>query len=78
MISYCTIWPLWRYYQKLDPNKPHGHDTISIRMLKLCGDSIWKPLEIILKNSTKEGIFPDEQKKASTIPIKKEWQTNLI
>ena len=59
MISYCTIWPLWRY-QKLDPNKPHGHDTISIRMLKVCGDSIWKPLDIILKNSTKEGIVPDE------------------
>ena len=33
--------------KKLDSNKPHGHDMISIRMLKLCGDSIWKPLEII-------------------------------
>ena len=28
--------------KKLDPNKSHGHDIISIRMLKLCGDSIWK------------------------------------
>ena len=36
--------------KKLDPNKAHGHDMISIRMLKLCGDSIWKPLEIIFKN----------------------------
>ena len=25
-------------------NKAHGHDMISIRMLKLCGDSIGKPL----------------------------------
>ena len=30
--------------KKLDPNKAHGHDMISIRMLKLCGDSILKPL----------------------------------
>ena len=28
--------------KKLDSNKAHGHDMISIRMLKLCGDSIWK------------------------------------
>ena len=27
---------------KLDPNKAHGHDMISIRMIKLCGNSIYK------------------------------------
>ena len=26
--------------QNLDPNKAHGHDMLSIRMLKLCGKSI--------------------------------------
>ena len=31
----------------LDPNKAHGHDMISIRMLKMCGESIHKPLEYI-------------------------------
>ena len=46
--------------KKLDPNKAPGHGMIGIRILKLCGDSIWKPLEIILKNYLKEGIFPDE------------------
>ena len=45
--------------KKLDP-KAHGYDMISIRMLKLCGDSIWKPLETIFKNCLKEGIFPNE------------------
>ena len=34
---------------KLDPNKVHGHDMISIRQIKLCGDSIYKPLEMIFK-----------------------------
>ena len=31
----------------LDPNKAHGHDMLSIRMIKLCGNSICKPLSII-------------------------------
>ena len=35
---------------KLDPNKAHGHDNISIRMIKLRGDSIYKPVEMIFKS----------------------------
>ena len=54
-----------RDIKKLDPNKAHGHDMMSIRMLKLSGDSVWKLLEIIFKNCLKEGIFPDEWKKAN-------------
>ena len=57
--------------KKLDPRKAHGHDMISIDMLKLCEDSIWKPLEIIFKNCLKEDIFPDELKKANVIRIHK-------
>ena len=34
--------------QNLDPNKAHGHDQISIRMLKICGKTICKPLECIM------------------------------
>ena len=35
--------------QNLDPNKAHGHDMISIRMVQLCGNSICKPLELIFQ-----------------------------
>ena len=35
--------------QNLDPNKAHGHDNIRIHMLKICGSSIYKPLEMIFK-----------------------------
>ena len=31
----------------LDLNKAHGHDKISIRMIKICGKSICKPLNLI-------------------------------
>ena len=57
--------------KKLNPSKAHGHNMISIPMLKLCGESIWKPLEIIFKNCLKEGIFPNEWKKANVVPIHK-------
>ena len=46
--------------QNLDPNKAHGHDNISICMLKICGSSIYKPLEMIIKLCIKTGIFPSE------------------
>ena len=36
----------------LNLNKAHGHDNISIRMLKICGDTICKPLELIFFNQT--------------------------
>ena len=30
----------------VDPNKSHGYDMLSIHMLKLCGESIYKPLTL--------------------------------
>ena len=36
--------------KSLDPNKVHGHDEISIRMIKLCASSIAKPLAIFFRN----------------------------
>ena len=34
---------------KLDSNKAHGHDEISIRTLKICGSSVCRLLQIIYK-----------------------------
>ena len=54
---------------RLDPNKAHGHDMLSIRMIKLCGNSIWKPLSIIFKDCLSEDKFPHEWKKANVVPV---------
>ena len=56
---------------RLDPNKAHGHDMLSIRMIKLCGNSICKPLSIIFKACLSEGKFPHEWKKANVAPVYK-------
>ena len=56
---------------KLAPNNAHGHDMISICMIKLCGDFIYKPLEMIFKSYLNQGIFPVEWKKANVVPVYK-------
>ena len=55
--------------KNLNPNKAYGFDMISIRMLKICGDSILKSLEIIFKSCLENRKFPIEWKKANVIPV---------
>ena len=59
--------------KSLDPNKAHGHDMMSIRMLKICGDSIYKPLHLIFRASLDQGTFPLRWKKANVVPIYKKY-----
>ena len=42
---------------------------LSIRMIKLCGNSICKPLSIISSNCLNEGKFPHEWKKVNVVPV---------
>ena len=44
---------------------------ISIRMIKICGDSILKPLELIFKSCLENEKFPIEWKKANVVPVHK-------
>ena len=57
--------------KNVNPNKAHGFDMISIRTLKICGDSILKPLELIFKSCIESGKFPIEWKKANVVPVHK-------
>ena len=47
----------------LDHNKAHGHDNISILMLKICDDTMCKLLEMIYSQAFTSGSFPSEWKK---------------
>ena len=57
--------------RSLDINKAHGHDDISVRMVKICDDSIKKPLSIIYKNCITTGIYPNAWKKSNIVPVHK-------
>ena len=67
-----------RIINNLDSNKAHGHDEISIRMLKICGDSICRPLNIIFKTCLRTGKFPLEWKKANIVPIHKKGDKQAV
>ena len=61
----------------LKTNKAHGHDGISVKMIKLCGDEICAPLLIIFNNILKTGVYPSQWKLANVTPVhkKKDKQT---
>ena len=65
-----------KIFAKLDPNKAHGHDKISIRMTKICSTSICKPLRLIFNHCIDNGIYPCEWKKVNVVPIHKKKVTN--
>ena len=63
---------------KLDPNKAHGHDKMSIRMIKICSTSICKPLRLIFSHCIDSGIYPCEWKKANVVPIHKKGDKQTL
>ena len=63
---------------KLDPNKAHGHDMIGIGMITLCGDSIYKPLEMTFKSCFKQGIYLAEWKKLNVVQVYKKGDHQCV
>ena len=49
-------------------NKAHGHDDMSTRMIKMCDESLVRPLSIIFRNSLNSCIYSSTWKKANVIP----------
>ena len=69
---------IFKLIRKLDPNKAHSHDKISIRILKLSNKAICKPLQMIFSSCVEIGVFPIHWKKAKAVPIhKKESEQNV-
>ena len=64
--------------QNSNPNKAQDHDNISIRMLKICGSTIYRPLEIIFKEALSTGLFPSEWKKGNIVPIYKKGDKQVL
>ena len=51
---------------------------ISIRMLKICGDSIYKPLQLIFRSCIENGKFPPDWKKANVVPVHKKGNKQTL
>ena len=62
----------------LNIHKAHGHDDISIRMIKICDKSLLKPLILLFENSTKSSYYPDIWKRSNIIPVHKKMINNWL
>ena len=51
---------------------------ISICMIKICGESILKPLQLIFKSCLENGKFPNEWKRGNVVPVHKKNSKQLI
>ena len=63
--------------QKLKPNKSHGPDSISPRVLKECADQLATPLCTLFNLSLCNGIFPEHWKKAMVTAIYKKGNKHI-
>ena len=64
--------------RSLNSNKAHGWDGISIRMIKICDETIALPLKIILDTALKSGSYPDKWKRANVVPVHKKESKNIL
>ena len=62
----------------LDVNKARGHDNISVRMIKLCTNSVAHPLTLIFRNSMAAGTFATQWKRANIVPLHEKNDKQII
>ena len=60
----------------LNIHKAHGHDDISIRMIKICDKSLLKQLILLFEISTKSSCYPDIWKRSNIIPVHEKMINN--
>ena len=59
-------------------DKAHGHNEISVSMIKICDEALVKPLSLIYKNCIDTGVFPDIWKKSNIVPVYKRGEKQII
>ena len=64
--------------KNLNPNKAHGWDNVSIRMIQRCVKSILTPLKLLFESSITADIFPEDWKKRNIIPVQKKESKNCL
>ena len=55
--------------RELNIHEVHGHDGISIRMIKICNKSLLQPLILLFHNSIKSSCYPDIWKRSNIVPV---------
>ena len=69
---------MFKIIKCLNINKVHGHDNISVRMIKICEKAIVKSLSVIYKNYINTGIFLDLWDKSNIVSVHKKSDKQLL
>ena len=64
--------------QNLNPVKAYGHDNISLPMLKIYGNSLCRPLELIFNEWPTNGIFPSDWKEGNIVSLHKKYDKQRV
>ena len=77
-ISLISENQVFKLLNKLNSSKSAGVDTVGPRILKLAAPVINRAIAHIINTSIKQGIFPDELKKAKVSPIFKSGDNETV
>ena len=58
--------------------KAHGCENLSVRMIKICNESIIIPVKIIFDKSLKNGVFPEICERGNVVPVHKKEDKSLV
>ena len=61
----------------LNVNKAHRHDDISVRMIKMCDESLVRLFPLIIRGFTDTGVYPDTWIKCNIVPVDKKGDKQI-
>ena len=64
--------------RSIDVNKAHGHNDISIRMIKICDNSLIRSLSLLFEKSFDNSYFTELSKKSNIIPVNKKMTNEIL
>lgn len=64
--------------RSLNVNKAHGWDNLSVRMIKICDDTLIKPLVNIFKCSLATSVYPSYWKRGNISPCHKKKEKFIV
>ena len=73
-----TTYKINSILKALNPNKAHGWDNISVKMIKICGEHISTPLELIFNYCVQNSCYPSRWKRGNIAPVHKKSDKNDI
>ena len=74
----CENNDVLKIIRSLNVNKANGHDGISVRMIKMCDESLVQPLSLIFRGCIDTAIYPDSWKKSNIGPVHNKGDQQIV